>query len=228
MLRLGTLGEIAAALAHEINQPLGAISNCAAACSRWVESGSTRPHDLQRGLEMIASEAIRAGEIVRRLRDLARKGEGSVQVVDVNDIVRRAAELMEPETRLRGISLRVEPANDLPRVCADGIQIEQVVLNLLLNAVEAMQTSPVKELSVSTAINNGHVVVSVRDSGVGLEPSVRKHVFDAFFTTKANGLGMGLAISRRIVDAHGGQLCGEPNPGGPGSIFSFSLPVATL
>jgi C4-dicarboxylate-specific signal transduction histidine kinase len=228
VLRLGTLGEVAAALAHEINQPLGAISNCAAACCRWLESGSTRPSDLQQALKMIASEAIRAGEIIRRLRDLARKGEGSMQMVDVNGIVRRAAALMEPETRLRGISLRVEPADDLPRVCADGIQIEQVVLNLLLNGVEAMQTSPVKALTVSTAFSNGHVVVSVRDSGVGLEPSAREHVFDAFFTTKSDGLGMGLAISRRIVDAHGGQLCCEPNPGGPGSTFSFSLPVGPL
>jgi two-component system sensor kinase FixL len=226
VLRLGTLGEIASELAHEINQPLGAISNYAAACSRWVESGGTRPRDLQRGLEMIASEAIRAGEIIRRLRDLARKGEGGVQVVDLNGIVCRAAALMEPETRLRGISLRVELAKELPRVCADGIQIEQVVLNLLLNGVEAMQMSPLKELSVSTATDNGQVAVSVRDSGVGLVPAVREHVFDAFFTTKASGLGMGLAISRRIIDAHGGQLCGEPNPGGPGSTFSFSLPVA--
>jgi signal transduction histidine kinase len=152
----------------------------------------------------------------------------AMNMVDLNGIVRRAAALMEPETRLRGISLRVEPADDVPRVCADGIQIEQVVLNLLLNGVEAMQTSPVKELWVSTAIDNGHVVVSVRDSGVGLEPSAREHVFDAFFTTKANGLGMGLAISRRIIDAHGGQLCGQPNSGGPGSTFSFSLPVAAV
>lgn len=91
-----------------------------------------------------------------------------------------------------------------------------------------MQTSPVKELVVSTAIDCGHVVVSVRDSGVGLEPSVRERVFEAFFTTKASGLGMGLAISRRIVDAHGGRLSGEPNPGGPGSTFSFSLPVTPL
>jgi PAS domain S-box-containing protein len=226
VLRVGTLGEIASALAHEINQPLCAISNYAAACSRGIESGSTGPRDLRRALEMIASEALRAGEIIRRLRDLARKGQSGVQMVDLNGVVRRAAELMGPETQLRGISLRVEPANDLPRVCADDIQIEQVVINLMLNGVEAMQTSPVKELAVATAIDNGHVVVSVRDSGVGLEPTVREHVFDAFFTTKANGLGMGLAISRRIVDAHGGQLCGEPNPSGPGSTFSFSLPVA--
>lgn len=225
VLRLGTLGEIASALAHEINQPLCAISNSAAACSRWVQKGNAPPGDLQRALEMIASEAIRGGEIIRRLRELARKGEGSVQAVDLNVIVRRAAELMEPETRLRGIALRVEPSDNLPSVFADGIQIEQVVLNLLLNGVEAMQTSSVKELAVSTTSSNGHVVVAVRDSGVGLEPSVREHVFDSFFTTKANGLGMGLAISRRIIDAHGGQLSGEPNATGPGSTFSFSLPV---
>src|SRR5262249_47311979 len=149
--------EIASTLAHEINQPLGAISNYAAACSRRVESGDAGPRDLRRGLEMIASEAIRAGEIIRRLRDLGRKGEGIVEVVDLNGIVRRATALMEPETRLHGISLRLEQADDLPRVCADGIQIEQVVLNLLLNGIEAMQTSPVKELSVSTATHNGHV-----------------------------------------------------------------------
>jgi len=151
-----------------------------------------------------------------------------VQVVDLNAIVRRAAELMEAETQLRGIARRVEPTNDPPPVCADGIQIEQVVLNLLFNALAARQTSPVKELSVSTAINNGRVVVSVRDSGVGLEPSVRERTFDAFFTTEANDLGMKLAISRRIVDAHGGQLRGEPNPVGPGSTFSFSLPVTSM
>jgi two-component system sensor kinase FixL len=225
VLRLGTISEIAAALAHEINQPLAAISNYASACARRLDAGAGSSPEVQRGLQLIAAEALRAGRIVRTLRDHSRKGDGGMEVVDVNGIVRRAVELMEPQARLQGISLRVHSCEDPPSVYADAIQIEQVVLNLLLNGIESMQTTPVKILSASTVIHDGRAEVCVRDTGVGLDPAVGNRVFEPFFTTKPTGLGMGLAISRRIIEAHGGAFRVLPNPDGRGSAFSFSLPL---
>jgi PAS domain S-box-containing protein len=229
VLRLGTISEIAAALAHEINQPLSAISNYASACARRLDgAASTSPElqrELQRGLQLIAAEALRAGRIVRGLRDHSRKGDGGMEMVDVNDVVCRAVELMEPQARLQGVSVRVQSGEDLPSVYADGIQIEQVVLNLLLNGVESMHSSPVKILFAWTVQHQEQVEICVRDTGVGLDPAVGDRVFEPFFTTKPTGLGMGLAISRRIVEAHGGTFRVFANPDGRGSTFSFSLPL---
>jgi len=227
VLRLGAIGEIASTLAHEINQPLAAIANYASACARWLDSGAGSARDLQRGLQLISAEALRAGRIVHGLRDLSRKGDGGMDMIDINGAVGRAAELMEPEARQQGISLRLQTGEDLARVYADPIQIEQVVLNLLLNGIESMQASPVKILSVSTARRDGQVEICVRDTGVGIDPAVGNRVFEPFFTTKPTGLGMGLAISRRIVKAHGGDLRASANPDGRGTTFSFSLPLAS-
>jgi C4-dicarboxylate-specific signal transduction histidine kinase len=226
-LRLGTIGEIASGLAHEINQPLAAISNYASACVRWFDSGAGSWAELRRGLQLISEQALRAGRIVHDLRDLSRKRDGGMEMVDVNVIVRRAVELMEPQARLEGISLRLETAENLPSVHADGIQIEQVVLNLLLNGIESMPASAVKMLSVSTLRGDAHVEVCVCDTGIGLDPGVGDRVFEPFFTTKPTGLGMGLAISRRIIEAHGGEFRGVCNSDGRGSTFSFSLPLAS-
>jgi len=225
VLRVGTMGEVAAGLAHEINQPLGAIANYAAACSRSLDAGAAATHDLHRGLELISAEALRAGEIIRRLRDLARKGQESMQTVDLNSLVRNAVRLMEPEARLQSISLRVDTENELPSVYADPIQIEQVILNLMLNAIESMQSTADKLLSVRTGWVDGQVHVSIRDTGVGLDADHAERAFDPFFTTKPKGLGMGLAISRRIVEAHGGHLSGTANEEGRGSTFVFALPI---
>jgi PAS domain S-box-containing protein len=226
VLRLGTISEIAAALGHEINQPLAAISNYASACARRLDPGSGSSPELQRGLQLISAEALRAGRIVRSLRDLSRKGEAGMEVIDVNAVVQRAVELMEPQARLQGIAVRVQTAKDLPGVYADGIQIEQVVLNLLLNGIESMHASPVRILSASTARHDERIEVCVRDTGVGLDPAARDRVFEPFFTTKPTGLGMGLAISRRIIEAHGGAFRVVPNSDGRGSSFSFWLPLA--
>jgi len=225
VLRLGTLGEIASSLAHEINQPLGAIANFAGALARLLDSGQGDPEALRNGLTRISTEALRAGQIIRRLRDLGRKGEGRVEVVDVAEVVRRASELMEPEVRLRGISLRIDAEERLPGVYADVIQIEQVLLNLLLNAIESMHASDGKDLAVRTAKVNGNVEVTIRDSGVGVDPALADRFFEPFFTTKPKGLGMGLAISRRIIEAHGGRLWAAPNQDG-GASFVFTLPAA--
>jgi C4-dicarboxylate-specific signal transduction histidine kinase len=229
VLRLGTISEIAAALAHEINQPLSAISNYASACARRLGAAAGASPELQRelqhGLQLIAAEALRAGRIVRGLRDHSRKGDGGMEMVDVNEVVSRAVELMEPQARLQGVSVRVQSGAELPSVYADGIQIEQVVLNLLLNGIESMQSSPVKILFAWTVLHEERVEICVRDTGVGLDPAVTNRVFEPFFTTKPTGLGMGLAISRRIVEAHGGTFRVLANPDGRGSTFSFSLPL---
>lgn len=224
VLRVGTMGEIASALAHEINQPLAAISNYASACARMLATSST-PASIDRGLRLIAEEALRAGRIVQTLRDLGRKRDAGLERVDLTTVVQRAAELMEPQARLHGISLRVELEEDLPRVDADPIQIEQVILNLVLNGIEAMQSSGEKNLEIATRRRGERVEVSVRDSGSGLEAEHAEQVFEAFFTTKPTGLGMGLAISRRIIQGHGGALWGAANADGPGACFTFSLPL---
>jgi PAS domain S-box-containing protein len=225
VLRLGTISEIASSLAHEINQPLAAISNYAGACARRIDAGEESSPELRRGLQLIAAEALRAGRIVHGLRDLSRKGDTGMEVVDVNAVVLSAAELMKPQARLQGITLRVQTSEDEPSIYAVGIQIEQVVLNVLLNGIESMQSSRIKVLSASVACVEGKVEVCVRDTGVGLDPAVGTRVFEPFFTTKPTGLGMGLAISRRIIEAHGGEFHGAANPDGRGSTFSFSLPV---
>ena len=226
VLRLGTIGEISSGLAHEINQPLGAIANFAGACVRLLDAGTASDVDLRRGFGLIAAEALRAGNVIRSLRNLARKADGQVEAVDINEVVQRASALMLPEAQLQGISLRLEAAPAVPPVQADGIQIEQVVLNLILNAIEAMHGSPVKLLSVRTSAANGHVQVAVDDRGAGLSVEVAERLFEPFFTTKEKGLGMGLAISRRIIEAHGGRMWGAPNDAG-GSTFAFTLPVAS-
>src|SRR5262249_13265493 len=158
--------------------------------------------------------------------DLGRRCDGRVEPIDVNEVVRRASDLIGPEVRLQGISLRIDVASRLPSVFADPVQIEQVLLNLMLNGMDAVQATSQKFLTVQTARAGGEIYVSVCASGTGMQPELAERVFEPFFTTKSKGLGMGLAISRRIIEAHGGHLRAAMNPGGAGSTFSFSLPVA--
>ncbi len=225
-LRLGTLNEIASGLAHEINQPLGAIANYAAVVRRRLDSGAATPEELARGVDLIGSEAMRAGAILRRLRDLGRKGSIGMQVVDINTVIARAVELVRPQAELQGVTLVLATGSRLPAVYVDDIQIEQVALNLMLNGIEAMNASAPKILSVSAACEQHSVRITVRDTGGGYAIATGEQIFEPFFTTKAQGLGMGLAISRRIVEAHGGSLTGGPNPDGRGCTFSFVLPAA--
>ena len=224
VLRLGTISEIASSLAHEINQPLAAISNYAGACARRIDAGEESSPELRHGLQLIAAEALRAGRIVHGLRDLSRKGDTGMEMVDLNAVVLSAAELMKPQACLQVITLRVQTSEDEPSIYAVGIQIEQVVLNVLLNGIESMQSSRIKVLSASVACVDGQVEVCVRDTGVGLDPAVGTRVFEPFFTTKPTGLGMGLAISRRIIEAHGGEFHGAANPDGRGSTSRFRFP----
>ena len=226
VLRLGTMGEMAAGLAHEINQPLGAIANYAQGSVRRMQTGATDLSALLPVMEEIAAEALRAGEIIRRLRDLVRKETPQQRPVDLNALVRESTSIIEPEARQQGIAVRLDLAPGLPPVLGDGIQIEQVLLNLLLNGVEAVQASSNGDRTVSVitaAADPGHVEVAVRDSGVGI-PAPPADVFAPFFSTKRNGLGMGLSISRSIIEAHGGRLWATRNAD-CGSTFRFTLPV---
>ena len=226
VLRLGTVGEMAAGLAHEINQPLGAVANYAQGAVLRMRNGSVRPAELLPVLEAMAHEALRAGEIVRRMRDLVRKEPSELKPADLNELVRDSAKVVEGDARQLGIDVQLDLTSDMPVVLCDGVQIEQVILNLLRNALEAVQghSDGGGCVAITTAVSEPDaVVVSVRDNGVGLpEPSV--DVFAPFFSTKAHGLGMGLSISRSIIEAHHGQVCATRNDDG-GSTFSFSLPM---
>lgn len=225
VLRVQTMGEMAAGLAHEINQPLGAIANYAQGCRRRMAAGSLSEAELMAMLDSIASEALRAGETIRHLRALVRKQESQREATDVNRIVHDAVDLTEPDTRAFGVTVRLELADDLPPVLVDRVQIEQVVLNLLRNALEAMHDCRGDALLIveTRADRAGSVEVAVRDTGVGLPADGAALVFEPFITDKRAGLGMGLAISRSIVEMHGGRIWAEPN-GARGAAFRFTLP----
>jgi two-component system, LuxR family, sensor kinase FixL len=226
VLRLNTMGEMAAGLAHEINQPLGAIANYAQGCSRRLRDESIEPGELVPVIDEIGREALRAGEIIRRLRDLVRKEGPKQAAVDINELIRESTRIIETEAHQSGIHLELALASDLPPVSCDSIQIEQVLLNLLLNGVEAMQASSNGERSLtvtSAAAGAAAIEVGIRDSGGGV-PDPPADVFRPFFSTKPNGLGMGLSISRSIIEAHGGRLWATRNAD-RGSTFRFTLPV---
>ena len=226
VLRLNTMGEMAAGLAHEINQPLGAIANYAQGCTRRLRGGAIDAAGLLPIVEEIASEALRAGEIIRRLRDLVRKEGPREAAVDLSALIRESTRIIEPEALDSGIRVEVALPPDLPHVNCDSIQIEQVLLNLLLNGVEAVRASGSGErsLTISAAMAGAAgVQVDIRDSGGGV-PDPPADVFKPFFSTKPNGLGMGLSISRSIIEAHGGRLWAARNAD-HGSTFRFTLPV---
>jgi PAS domain S-box-containing protein len=227
VLRLHSMGEMAAALAHEIHQPLGAIANFAQGLLRRVRSRTVAPEQMLDPLQSIAEQALRAGEIIRGIRHLvSREGDGGA-LIDVNDLVTEAARVLEPQARLHGVHVQLDLTRPLPLVEGEGIQIEQVVVNLMLNGFEAIgdACSVRRQLSVTTRTIDDEVEVAVTDTGTGISPLVADKLFKPFFTTKSRGLGMGLSISRSIVDAHGGRLWVVPVPG-EGATFCFRLPVA--
>jgi two-component system, LuxR family, sensor kinase FixL len=225
VLRVSTMGEMAAELAHELNQPLGAIVNFANGTLVRLRARGTDP-DIENAVAQIAAEGLRAGEVIRRIRDFVRQGDSHREPSDVNHLVRQAAHLVEADARGRGIPMRLVLDPDLPAIAVDRIQVEQLILNLLRNAIDAIVAGPHgdDEVLVQTARTaDAGVEVTVRDTGIGLSPEAAPRMFDAFFTTKDGGLGMGLSISRSIVEAHGGRLWAAEN-GDRGATFTFSLP----
>lgn len=225
--RVSTIGELTTSLAHELSQPLTAILSSAQAAEILLES---RPGDIERIREALAAivEAdLRANEVIRRLRGLLRKASPELAPHDVSELVREVARLVGGDASLAGVSLRLDLAPDLPRVRCDRVQVQQVVLNLVLNGLSAMPESITEDrtLVLSTAReSSGAVRVAVRDSGLGIAEADLDHIFQAFYTTREDGLGMGLAIARSIVEAHGGRVEARNNPD-RGATISFTLPV---
>ena len=222
--RLTDMGQVATGLAHELNQPLTAILNYTnAGLDIAQESGDS---DLKTVLGKIAEQASRAGNIIRRLRAFVEKRGPNRSEEDIAHTVDEAIRLGQINPAERGIKLRVNVEHALPKVWIDRIQIQQVLINLMKNAAEAMEHSPVRELTVTISqVASNFVEITVADTGPGISPEMAEKLFQPFVTTKAHGMGMGLSICRGIIESHGGRLRLEPNPGG-GAIFRFNIPIA--
>lgn len=228
--RLTTMGEMAAAMAHELSQPLQAIAAYAVGCAESLPADAPCGEQVRAMTTQVTDEALRAGEIIRRLQRLARKADPKVEAVDANTIVHNALRLVRAEAEQLGIELELELASGLPPVRADGIQIEQVLMNLLLNAIQAVDRgdAPRRRILTRTRAADHGVSFSVEDSGPGIAPEDRQRIFEPYFTTRAEGLGMGLAISRSILDAHEGTLTlVDPPDGLGGACFRLWLPTMT-
>jgi len=224
--RVSTLGEMASALAHELNQPLTAILSNAQTTRRLLSEGRGSPDLLQGALDDIVEGSGRAREIILRLRKLIRRGEVSTVPVAINDVVRDVETFARTNAQSKGVPLTIRTAENLPVIEGDPIQLQQVTLNLVNNGAEAMAGADASDgLLVTTSLDDaGNVAVSVRDAGPPVDEDVLQRMFDPFFTTKSSGLGMGLAICRTIVEAHGGRLWAERNPD-RGLTVRFSIPA---
>ena len=222
--RLTAMGEMASTLAHELNQPLSAIANYLKGSRRLLEGASDeRSATLSNAMDKAGEQALRAGQIIRRLRDFVARGETERRIESLSKLVEEASALALVGAKDQGIRVRFQfdPTTDL--VLADKVQIQQVLLNLMRNAIEAMEQSQQRELNVSTARREEDMVtISVADTGLGIADEMRPQLFQPFVTTKPHGMGVGLSISRTIVDAHGGEIWVEANPAG-GTIFRFTL-----
>jgi PAS domain S-box-containing protein len=224
--RLSTMGQLTASIAHEINQPLAAIVTNANACLRWLETDRLDLEEARQAATRIVKNGHRAGDIVKSVRALTRKSAPEMISLDINDVIRGVIVLMYAEFRRHGVRVETSLSSNLDFVIGDRVQLQQVVLNLIMNGIEAMAGSVDRQLTIRSASDgSGGVLVAVEDSGPGLDPAQTDRLFEAFFTTKPEGMGMGLSICRSIIDAHGGRLWASPNlPNG--AVFQFTLPTA--
>jgi len=222
--RLSAMGEMASALAHELNQPLSAIANYMMGSRRLLEGQTDDTARMVRdAMDKAAEQSLRAGQIIRRLRDFVARGESDRRVESLKKLVEEAGALALVGAKEHGVrvTFRLDPAID--RIIADRVQIQQVILNLIRNAIEAMEGLPRRELEISTELVEDHMVaINVADTGTGLAPEVQAKLFEPFISTKAQGMGVGLSISRTIIEAHGGVISARPNVGG-GTVFRFTL-----
>jgi two-component system sensor kinase FixL len=223
LTRISTLGEMAAGIAHEINQPLTAISAYAQACQRLLDNADTDPALLTDTLAKIAQQAQRGGDIIRRVRGMASHAQTQRSTGDINAIIWECMEMSAYEARVKGIEIALHLQEGLPAIPIDTVQIQQVVLNLLRNSVDALQNQTgERRVDICSRLRDGALCVSVADNGPGVDEAAAQRLFEHFFTTKRAGMGIGLSMSKSIIDAHGGDLRYEP--GAHGATFEFTLP----
>jgi signal transduction histidine kinase len=224
MNRVSMMGELAASLAHEIKQPIAAAAINGEACTNWLRRDAPGVTEALSAASAMVADVTRAGGIIDRVSSLYRRGTPERELVDVNEIVREMSTLLDDTASRNAVSIRTDLDPEVPRTTVDRIQLQQVLMNLMLNGIEAMQDM-CGELSIaSKRTKDGQVLISVSDTGVGLSIDEAERIFEAFFTTKPRGTGMGLSISRRIITSHGGHLWANPNTG-QGATFQFTLPV---
>jgi two-component system sensor kinase FixL len=225
--RVSAMGELTASLAHELNQPLSAILNNAEVAQRLLEGEVPDLPEMREILKDIVADDKRAADVIRRLRSLLKKGDLEHIPLDLNSVVDEVAQLVTSDVVIRNVPMSLDLATDLPTVLGDRVQLQQVVLNLVLNGLEAMRDTNGRDPALvirTRRADAASVTVSVEDAGTGIDPQDIERIFQPLYTTKREGLGMGLAIARTIVDAHGGRLWATNNAGG-GATFEFTLPV---
>jgi two-component system sensor kinase FixL len=223
--RLRATGQMAAALAHELNQPLTAVANYLRGVLRLLEREQADMARVREAIGLAAQQTLRAGEIIRRLRDFVARGEVDRRPERVNTLIEEASALALVGARERNVHVTLNVPADLPLVLVERVPVEQVLLNLMRNAVEAMMETERRTLTVTAEASGDHVTIGVADTGAGLSPEVAVQLFQPFVTTKPDGMGIGLSICRTIIEAHGGRIWAEANPGG-GTVFRLTLPVA--
>jgi C4-dicarboxylate-specific signal transduction histidine kinase len=225
--RVTTLGEMSASIAHEVNQPIAATLTNAQAAKRWLEAEPPNLDEVRQALDRIVRDGNRAAAVVNRIRNLSKKATPQVEHMDINAAIREVIEVTRSEAMKNGVLVQTELGEGLSQVRGDRVELQQVILNLILNAVEAMSElgEGSRELLITTGKTESvDVLVAVRDSGPGLAPAAFENLFKAFYTTKRNGLGLGLSICRSIIEAHGGRLWASANSP-RGAVFQFTLPA---
>lgn len=224
--RLTTMGELTASLAHEVNQPITAAVNGASACVRWLTRDDPDVAEAREAASGVIRNAKRAADIINRIRSLSKKGESKRQLADVNELIRDMVALLRNEANRYSISIHTDLSADLPKVRADSVQVQQVMMNLIMNGIDAMkEVKQRRELTIrSRRADDLQLIISISDTGAGLPPLHKEQIFDAFFTTKPDGIGMGLRISRTIIESHGGRLWATGKDS-QGACFNFTLPI---
>jgi C4-dicarboxylate-specific signal transduction histidine kinase len=225
--RVTTMGELAASLAHEVTQPIAATVTNAYACLRWLERDQPNLEEAHAAATRIVRAGKLAGEIISRIRSQFEKGSSNREVVDLNEIIREMIALLRSEALRYNISVRMELAADLPQIIGDRVQLQQVTMNLIVNSIDAMKDSDgTREIAIkSQRAEDEQIQVSVSDTGIGIPPQQAEQIFNAFFTTKPHGTGMGLRISQSIIESHGGRLWAADNSP-RGATFRFILPAS--
>jgi len=227
MTRMSAMGALAASISHEVNQPLAAVVTNADACLMWLSSDPPNLEEARAAVDSIAQQGTRASDVVRHIRAMFTKAAPERTAVKINDLIREVGTLIEGAALRNQVQVETELGADLPAIMGDRVQLQQVIVNLMLNGIEAMNEidgRPRRLVIRSEVQNSGEVLVAVRDSGVGIDPKNEKRIFDAFFTTKEQGMGMGLSISSSIIEAHGGRLWARRNSD-CGATLQFTLPA---